>query len=257
MSYGDEIMASGHARVVHEATGKRIIITGKNGKPRWSDLWAGLSWIVQPGETDASAIRLKNGPQCRPYIAYPFTRQRGCTYSGWRARDHVGEIRLTDEEKIFAAIFPPSKFTLVEPHIPEQSNPNKQWGWDKWQRLADILRTDGDAVVQVGPPGTRTLDGVDLIETPDFRYGAAVLARADKIILPEGGLHHAAGVMRKRVVVLFGGTVDPEATGYPWHENVTDGLNRPCGAWMPCDHCKKAWKTIQPEYVARLAAHQS
>jgi len=79
MSYGDEIMASGHALAKHRETGQRVRIADKAGRPRWSELWAGLPWIVQPGEAGEGAVMLKNGPQCRPYIRYPFSRERGCT----------------------------------------------------------------------------------------------------------------------------------------------------------------------------------
>jgi hypothetical protein len=259
MSFGDEIMASGHALSVHRKSGGRIVIVGLDGEPRWSDLWAGLPWIVQPGETRAGASAVQNGPQCRPYIAYPFNRDIGCRYSGWRARDHLGEIRFTAEETGFAARATAGLegFILIEPGVPAQSNPNKQWGRAKWQALADILTGEGRIVVQVGAPGTDTLAGVKLVETPSFRHGAAVLARAAHSILPEGGLHHAAGALHLPAVVLFGGAVDVEATGYPWHTNVVDdGPLSPCGAWSPCDHCADVWAKLSPEHVAGLLPQQ-
>jgi ADP-heptose:LPS heptosyltransferase len=253
MSFGDEIMASGHALSVHRQTGGRVVIVGRNGRARWSDLWNGLPWIVQPDENRSGAAAIQNGPQCRPYIAYPFSREIGCRYSGWRAQDHVGEIRFTPEETDFAARVTSDieGFVLIEPGVPEQSNPNKQWGRAKWQALTDILRDQGRIVVQVGAPGTDTMTGAKLIETPSFRYGAAILALAGHAILPEGGLHHAAGALRRPAIVLFGGAVDVAATGYPWHTNVVDnGSHSPCGAWSPCDHCADVWAKLTPEHVA-------
>ena len=248
-------MASGHALTLHRETGKKVRICDRNGKPRWSDLWLGLQWIVQPGEDAERSFDLRNGPGCRPYIRYPFTRRLGCTYSGWRARDNVGAIRFMPDEIAYAEAVRQrlGRFIVIEPQIAPKSNPNKQWG--KWQGLVDLMRADGHLVVQLGPEGTETLPGAVLIPTRTFREGAAVLGRAWKTVLPEGGLHHAAGVMRRDAVVLFGGTVDAEATGYPWHTNIVDGPA--CGAWEPCAHCREIWDRLEPEAVYAALTRQS
>ncbi|MDZ4382808.1 MAG: hypothetical protein U0942_15865 [Parvibaculum sp.] len=253
MSYGDELMASGHALSEHERTGLKVVITDRSGRARWDDLWAGLPWIVQPGEPAAGAARVTNGPQCRPYIRYPFTRDTGCTFSGWRARDHVGALSLTAAELAAGRAVRDrlGHFTLVEPHVPAQSNPNKQWGWARWQVLADLLRASGRRVAQFSLPGVALLNGVEPIDTASFREGAAVLTFADEAVLPEGGMHHAAAVLRHpRTVVLFGGAVDPEATGYPWQVNLADaGKSSPCGKWRPCRHCAEVWARLDPAAV--------
>lgn len=258
MSYGDEIMASGHAFSTHIRTGRRVRIHGRDGGQRWSDLWNGLDWIAAPEDPDDSTVSIDNGPGCRPYIAYPFTREDGCRYSGWRVRDHIGALNLTADEARFAAAAVGSggrPIVLLEPNLAPEANPNKQWGWSRWQDLADRLAANhGFELVQVGPAGTPTLGGVRLIETPTFRQGAAVIERVTLSVLPEGGLHHAAGVLRRRAVVLFGGAVDVQATGYPWHRNlVDDGPESPCGAWTPCSHCDAAWARLMPEKVAAEA----
>lgn len=253
-------MASGHALTEHKRSGRKVVIVTKSGKPRWDELWRGLPWIVQPGEEAGDALRLRNGPQCRPYIRYPFTRKTGCTFSGWRARDHVGAIALTKAEMERAGRVrqETGPFILIEPHVPPQSNPNKQWGWANWQALADILRGQGRTVAQFRLPGVPMLERATPIETSSFREGAAVLALAEDAILPEGGMHHAAGVLRRHAVVLFGGVVDVEATGYPWHSNIVDTSEAsPCGRWEPCDHCADIWRALSPEAVAARLDRQT
>lgn len=253
MSYGDEIMASGHALALHRETGKRVRILDKAGRHRWSELWTGLPWIVQPGEGAKDAVTLKNGPQCRPYISYPFSRETGCTYSGWRARDHVGALRFTAAEDTRAALLSRDlgRFVLIEPNVAAQSNPNKQWGRARWQALAEILKARGLNVAQFAYPGASLLRGTLTVDAGSFRTAAALLPLAHGLVLPEGGLHHAAGVLSLRAVVLFGGAVDVEATGYPCHVNLTDdGPGSPCGAWRPCGHCAAAWARLAPETVA-------
>jgi ADP-heptose:LPS heptosyltransferase len=139
-------------------------------------------------------------------------------------------------------------FVIVEPTLTERTNPNKQWGRAKWQELTRILNDNGYRIVQIGPNADDILDGSQFIETPTFRVGAAVLQHSIGAILPEGGLHHAAGMLRKRVVVLFGGAVDVNATGYEDHINIVRG--DACGNWLHCDHCKEIWAALQPREVA-------
>lgn len=244
-------MASGHALAKHRRTGKRVQIIDINGRPRWSDVWRGLDWMAQPHERGDEITQLRNGPGCRPYIEYPFNRQRGLRFSGWRARDHVGALRLSGGEVEFAwrLTYGLGPFTVIEPHLTPKSNPNKQWG--KWKELVPLLPGQ---VVQLGPVGTETLPGVLHLQTPTFRMAAAVLTFASGLVLPEGGLHHAAGVLRLPAVVLYGGTVDVQATGYEWHTNIVDNEpGSPCGTWLPCHHCRNIWKRLTPEAVAAAA----
>lgn len=248
MGIGDEIMASGHARVVSERTGKRVRILDLRGRGRWEDVWEGIPWIARPQER-GGLVNITNGPQCRPYVAYPFTRERGQRWTDWRARDHVGAIVLKPEETAFAERMLASigPFIVIEPTILAKSNPNKQWG--KWDELAAILTGRGHKVVQLGADRSAVLAGVEhFIRTPSFRRAAAVLSRATAAVLPEGGLHHAAAVLGIPAVVLFGGFISPETTGYPIHINIAEG--EPCGMWKPCDHCKEIWARLSPEYVA-------
>lgn len=248
MGVGDEIMASGHARVVSEQTGKRVRILDCYGQSRWDDLWAGLPWIAKPRERGDFA-NIMNGPQCRPYVEYPFTREGGQRWTGWRARDHVGAIALTETETQFADSVRKSvgPFIVIEPTILRKSNPNKQWG--RWHELAEILLAQGRSVLQIGPDRSAVLPGIrHFVRTRTFRGAAAILTRADGAVLPEGGLHHAAAVLGVPAVVLFGGYISPETTGYPNHINIAEG--QPCGKWTPCQHCADIWQRLDPEFVA-------
>ena len=249
-------MASGQALAEYKRTGRRVRILDRYNRPRWSEMWEGLDWIALPHEAGDFAT-IQNGPQCRPYVENPLTLERGLRFSGWRARDHVGSIVLTDREKDFAklALRGVRPFILMEPALLPKSNPNKQWGWDNWQALADILALKGHTVLQIGPRGARPLGDVTFIVTPTFRQGAAILSRAAAAVLPEGGLHHAAAVLNIPAVVLFGGAIDPQATGYDSHVNLADdGPLSPCGTWKYCPHCAEVWRKLQPETVASTLA---
>lgn len=253
MGIGDELIASGHALGEHRSTGKRVRIVGQKGETRWSDLWWGLDWIAAPSETGDFAT-VRNGPGCRPYIRYPW-KGGTCHYSGWRCRDNVGAIRFKPGEVAFAEDVARQlgAFVVIEPNLAATSNQNKQWRWDRWQRLVALLPEV--SWIQPGPPGTRVLNGVRHVSTADFRHAAAVLDRAVLSAIPEGALHHAAGALRRPAIVLYGGTVDENSMGYPWHDNIVDqDEGSPCGSYDACDHCAEAWARLTPEHVAERVA---
>lgn len=255
MGIGDEIMASGHALAEHRRTGKRVKVLDLAGRPRFDVMWHGLPWIAQPHERGEFATVI-NGPQCRPYIAYPFGREIGQRWTPWRARDHVGAIALTAAEQRIArqAVAALGAFFVIEPGLDPKSNPNKQWGAANWAELARLMLADGLKVVQMGPHPVRVAPGVKYVRTRSFREAAAVLARAAGAVLPEGGLHHAAAVLGAPAVVLFGGYIDPQTTGYDGHVNFADRrAGSPCGRWQPCRHCAEIWSRLAPADVyARL-----
>jgi hypothetical protein len=252
MGVGDEIMASGHALAEHRRTGKRVKILDLVGRPRLDVMWHGLPWIAQPHETGDFAT-IVNGPQCRPYIEYPFGREIGQRWTKWRARDHMGAIALTGSEMRFAsnAVRGLGRFFVIEPGLDPKSNPNKQWGRSNWAELAERMVGGSLKVVQMGAqPPAYLVPGVTYVRTRSFRMAASLLARAAGAVLPEGGLHHAAAVLGVPAVVLFGGHIGPETTGYAGHVNLADrGPGSPCGRWQPCRHCADVWLRLAPGEV--------
>jgi hypothetical protein len=252
---GDEIMASGCARVEHARTRRRVIIRGARGEHRWHDMWQGLPYIVRRDEpVPSDAVSIRNGPQCRPYIRYPFTRQTGVTFTAWRARDHLGELALDAGDSGWARFavesvprYGEGPVVVIEPNGAAIGNPNKQWGFERWQELVRLR--PGVLWLQMGPVGTRRLEGVSHIVTT-FRQALAVMMFADGIVVPEGGLHHAAAVLGLPTLVLFGSVSPYDTVGYPWQINLMPPGNVPCGRWLPCQHCADNWKALMPMDVA-------
>jgi len=234
----------------------KVSILGVDGNARWSDIWRENPFIASPDEERNGEARgsIRNGSNCRPYIKYPFTAETGVNFTSWRARDYPGTIYFSVDEYHIAKDYKKDlgNFVIIEPHIKKKGNPNKQWGWHNWKMLAFILQ--GLNLVQLGPAGTKTLPGVKLIETYSFRHACIILSAARVSILPEGGLHHAAAAIKKPAVVIFGGFVSPETTGYPEHKNIYSGDgNSPCGKWKRCTHCEDAMDSILPIQIADIA----
>lgn len=164
-----------------------------------------------------------------------------------------GEIFLTKEEKQFARLAGEG-FVLIEPNpSPKSPVANKQWPFERYDEVARALRAEGYDVLQLHYRGARLLRNARSFPSPDFRRALAVLARAQLYIGGEGGLHHGAAAVGVGGVVLFGGFIPPEVTGYAAHANLTGGAVEACGSLKPCPHCHAAMQAIGVDEVLEHA----
>lgn len=163
-----------------------------------------------------------------------------------------GDMYFDDREKAFAAGIAPG-FILIEPNVPWDKSvaPNKDWGHQNYQHVADRLIADGHRVVQFAL-GKNRIKGAEVLAAPDYRFALAALSRAALYIGPEGGLHHGAAAVGTKGVVLFGGFVPPQVTGYDLHTNLTGGAVA-CGSISPCPHCKAVMAEITVDHVHTAA----
>lgn len=242
MGWGDEVMVTARAAKLRTQTGRRVQVLDARMRPRWHPAWAGNPDIARRNEQGAFA-RLRDCGGHRPYILTETPQRRTWNYE---YRASPGRIYLTQQEQEFAQ--PYAGRIVLEPNIKANASPNKQWRWGRWNDLARLLTGSGLRVTQLGPPGTPLLDGAELIETPDIRRAAAVLALARAAVLPEGGSHHVAAAFNVPAVVIFGGYIDPRITGYEFHTNLFTG-GQACGMRIPCLHCREAMARIAPEEV--------
>lgn len=243
MGYGDELMAAGQAKQTYLQSGLRVRILDRRGHRRWNDLWEGLSYIARPTDVGVCAS-ITNGGGARPYIA-AMTPERWT----WRAfKPEPGELILTHAEREKAAAN--AGRVIVEPNLKARASPNKDWGWARWSKLVFLLAEQGVRVSQLWDGQAPLLAGVDAITTTSYREAAAVVSTSRASILPEGGLHHAAAAFGRPSIVLFGGFISPEQTGYAMHRNLFTG-GEPCGMRTPCRHCAQAMAKISPEEVIK------
>lgn len=232
-------MTTGHCRVLQQTDPRKVRLD--YGKRLWNEIFDHNPRIAHAGDKDVQVY------QPRPDGLRPYCRAK--TPDRWTWKEYkppVGELYFQPDEIAFAARHSPD--IVIEPNIKGNASPNKDWGWDRWQRLADMMRGAGLRPVQLGPPGTRLLKSVDWIATKSFRWACAVLARARAAVVHEGGLHHGAAVVGVRAVVIYGGYISPRQTGYDMHTNLFTG-GQPCGMRLPCRHCRDAMAKITPEEV--------
>jgi ADP-heptose:LPS heptosyltransferase len=240
MGIGDNLLALGEARKLHKKTGKKVIIVARDGRPVKSEVFDHVPFLAQRIEGVASDyVRLLNAPGMRPYIASKTPQQ----WTWWAYAPHPATVVLTPEEMEFAE--PYRGMVMLEPNVKAIGHRNKDWGAIPWSQLDSAIHLDRVAeVVQCGPPGTRWLNHARRVETPTFRHAMAVLSVCRAFVGAEGGLHHAAAAVGTSAVVIFGGFISPEVTGYKAHRNLFTGTGLGCGMRVDCDHCRAAMGEI-------------
>lgn len=249
MGWGDELMVTGRARVLQESDPQRRRVRVTHGvRSGWHESWENNPRIAHPSEEGSFLELPARIDNLRPYCKAKYDDR-------WVWQPHqapVGELYFSAEEAYFGEKH--AGLVIIEPHIKRGASPNKQWGEKRWAWLAELLIDAGLPLAQFVYGGMETLRGVRRIHTHSMRQAAAVMARARAAVLPEGGLHHVAAAVGCPAVVLFGGYISPEVSGYATQRSLfvkTDQHPLGCGLRWPCKHCGQAMASITPQQVAQ------
>lgn len=239
MGWGDELMVTGRAREAQARDPRKVKVIYE--KTRWHEAWLNNPRIASADEEGDFQILYGRVNGLRPYIE----SKRGDRWT-WRPyRPPVGELYLSEAELAFGAKHVGR--IIIEPNVKAGPGTNKDWGWSRWADLAMKLRwIFGAKVAQLGPTGTRVMPGVEWIQTFDMRLAAAVLRTAEAVVVPEGGMHHICAAVGTPAVVIFGGFISPEVTGYESQTSFFTGTDLGCGMRTRCDHCRAAMANIAP-----------
>lgn len=249
MGLGDQILATGLARGA-SVRGKRIAF-GDGKKIIW-DHYSDLIFRNNPNIAPRNATSFDNAEWVPFYRGNRIYNEKGDDRWIWNYDFHAtpGEMFFAKDELVFAKA-QRSGFVVIEPNVPGHKSvaANKQWGVSKYNEVAHRLTRKGHRVIQfIHNASPQRLTGARPIFTANFRLALAILSRAALYIGPEGGLHHGAAAVGVPAVVLFGGFIPPQVTGYPTHTNLTGGAEA-CGSLKPCSHCAAAMAAITIEEV--------
>lgn len=247
-------MAAGQAQRIFDSDPqkRKVAICDSVGQIRWHELWEGNPVIATPREVSSGhpVQFVSNGIGCRPYLK-SLSYSGGAVYADWKASEHVGRLYLTEDERRLGNYIRQEvggDFVVIEPGGKETSCRNKFWGFRRYQAV--VKACPDVRWVQMVYDGAPAIRGVRPFKAKTFREACGVIAASRAYLGPEGGLHHAAGVLGIPAVVIFGGFISPAVTGYPIHINLADeGPGSPCGRWKRCDHCKRAMAAIKPGKV--------
>jgi ADP-heptose:LPS heptosyltransferase len=167
-------------------------------------------------------------------------------------RESAPELYLTDREIAGAQSAFPFEYVCVCPVGKTTFCANrKEWGLENFQILRDLMTET--RFVQVGLPGDPLLDGVVDARHLSVRMTAAAMRNSLFFLGLEGGLMHLAKAVGRRAVVIYGGMIRPDISGYAENINIYQAVDcSPCFhsdyAHTPCESMK-CMKAITPQMV--------
>jgi len=254
MGFGDEIMATAEAKALKLKYPNAKIVIGDGKKEYWSPIFnnnPNINRLSDASDT-SEIVWLKNHIGSRPYIDY--------SKSDMDIQMHYKKYSVSPGELYFDAAdleiahafineldTGNKPIAFIEPNV-EFGQP-KDWGFEKWQSLVDCLK-DKIFFIQPVYKNAFVLKDTTTFHSKNFLQGCALLSKADIFIGPEGGLHHAAGAIGIKGVVIFGGRIHPDMMGYDIHSNIyVDLPESPCGMIQNCNHCKESMERISVDNV--------
>ena len=235
MGAGDDFIVTSIVKKAYAKHGKPICV-GDGRDIKWEEVFDHNPKFARTIEPDA--VWVHNIMFDRPYIDYFKTTTERMSY---RHTFHVepGEIFFHPQELRHKQ----TDFVYIEPNTKGTFSGNKDWGFEKWQSVVNLL--PGVRFIQ---GRGRLLEGVEQVETRTFRDACALLSRAKFFVGTDGGLHHASAALGLQAVVVWGGLVSPKILGYDTHINLHSGTSS-CGSYGPCSHCKQALEWVKIEQV--------
>jgi ADP-heptose:LPS heptosyltransferase len=274
---GDKLMAIGDAWTAFQLDPSRKVGIGDGGAIDMIDYdlcWGLDHFLATPADIGANPLQwVISTPGNRPYIDYDAMRKELFDRDGDRIskrrklvsrlghyihranyRAKPAPLVLKPEEEAFAAqLAQRGPFVLIEPNIKPSAPPSKVWPARYYGMVAQELDRDVP-VYQLTGTDQPVLPGLKTIKAPSFRMALAALKASTLYIGPEGGLHHGAAAVDTKAVVIFGGFISPDVTGYRSHINLTGGVTYACGTRHGgCKHCEQAMANISPADVVDAA----
>lgn len=165
------------------------------------------------------------------------------------------EIFLTDEEVAeIGRRFPGEYWTICPKGKTTFCANRKEWGVENFQRLRDLM--PGLRFVQIGMPSDPLLDNVVDGRGLSVRQTAAAIRKSRCFVGLEGGLMHLTKAVGGRAVIIYGGFIRPEVSGYSENLNIYSPVScSPCfHSDYSHDECKtmECMRAIRPEGVLEL-----
>ena len=277
MGYGDEIMATGIAKIEKIKFPHKQIVIGNFKQKIVTQSIVFLNnpnIIMDPKKIDKnkSIHFVNNYPGNRPHIDYSKSI-KGKNAWNLNFKPTPGELFFSKDEKDYAKkIFAEAnsfckqnqkynhkgiifiETTSVKINDPRMGfkHTNKDWGNQNWDSLINKLKKDY-LILQPLHKHSGKFHGVFSFNC-SFREACAVMDLSNIYVGPEGGFGHVAAALKKPAVVIFGGWITPKVTGYDFHENVyIDIEDSPCGVFSyNCEHCKTCMKKITVPMIENL-----
>ena len=270
MGYGDEIMVTGFARIAKKKYPDLQIVIGNKKREL---IYESIIYKNNPNITkidelnhNLNKVWIENYVGNRPYIIK--TEQDKLTWDS-NFRTIKGDFFFDENEKVQSKKIINrletewesknkkkfEKIIYIETSRINKSFDgnllgfyNRDWGYENWKKFVDNYKHKY-LFIQSLHPDSKKIDGIYSFKS-NFREACAVMSLSDFYVGWEGGFAHAAAALDKKALVLFGGWIDPQITGYSFHKNLYVNIKgSPCGMQKFCSHCEKCKKLLTHDLV--------
>lgn len=142
------------------------------------------------------------------------------------------------------------RYIVIEPTSKTSFTPNKQYVFEKWQKVVNALYKEID-FVQVSEPHRKVLDNViSSVGKTSFMQACWIIKNAIGFVSTEGGLVHAATAVGTKAISVYTGYMPEFISAYPQNVNINISTHdEPCGLTIPCDHCRMDRENHDPEEI--------
>lgn len=166
-------------------------------------------------------------------------------------------LNLTKEEKSFAndyhsSILNGDRFITIEPFSKSNYTPNRDYPFEKWQKVVDNL-SSFVKIVQIGNSGRVLNNVINLTGSTTFREAVALVERSELFLATESGLVHAATAVDTKSIVIITGYQSKKMVSYPQNINIDISSHGPCGLKIPCNSCELDAKNHDFMEIVKIA----
>ena len=261
MGVGDALMASGEVRELRIKKPLAKFVIGDGKKSYWNEVFDNNPYIISDSEIQkyAEVYWIKNYEGNRPYRNYgdgfPKDKYNWKKYKPLKGEFYFTKKEIALAEKVITVIKKNAgqkKIIFIEPHVKKRKGyENRDWGFHNWQKVVTELSTLY-TFLQITYAKRQPIKGSININGLNFRTSSAILSMCDLFLGPEGGMAHAAAATNRKAVVIWGGHISPDITGYDFHKNLYNKHPlSPCGKKELCDHCQDGLRKITPDNVIK------
>ena len=261
MGVGDALMATGEVKELKKKTPNAKFIIGDGKRSYWNEVFDNNPNIIRGSEEKNydDVIWVHNYEGNRPYKNYgdkfPKDNYNWKKYKPLKGEFYFTKKEIAIAEKAIKAIrknIGQKKIIFIEPHVKQRLGyENRDWGFDNWQKVVKQLSSIY-TFLQITYAERKPIKGSININGLNFRTSSAILSMCDLFLGPEGGMVHAAAATDRKAVVIWGGHISPDITGYDFHNNI---FNKhplsPCGKKNVCAHCLEGLKKISIDQVIK------